>query len=290
MKQKKYEGSCYIAVVGSENENGQCRDSIEGIKRQKGDSPPVYVRATKGYEGRQLHLNNWYEKTKHPFMLLLDHDMIFPANTLETLRSHKLPYVSGFYMRRTFNPVAPVWFENGEIGTMPMKPFTFVPEKDRLYPIGASGWGCILIHRDVVTSVRKLLKGESEIIEDDMDIAPYDLPKILKAIQTMNAELVNPKIDLKVISDSISILKNEIRPLRCVKDLVGSDIRFPFYARLAGFQLWGDSGVSCGHVVNYPIKMDDYLNQPAHVARSLSVAMHDSHSKEIERLQKARQA
>jgi len=274
MKQKKYEGSCYIAVVGSEMENGQCRDSIEGIKRQKSDSPPVYVRATKGYEGRQLHLNNWYEKTKHPFMLLLDHDMIFPANTLETLRSHKLPYVSGFYMRRTFNPVAPVWFENGEAGTMPMKPFTFVPEKDRLYPIGASGWGCILIHRDVVTSARKLLKGEPEIIEDDMDIAPYDLSVIIKALDTGDVET----------------LRKEIRPLRCVKDLVGSDIRFPFYARLAGFQLWGDSGVSCGHVVNYPIKMDDYLNQPARVVRSLSVAMHDSHSKEIERLQKARRA
>jgi len=274
MKKKEYTGSVYFAVVGSETENGQCRDSIEVIKRRKGDTPPIYVRATKGYEARQMHLNNWYDKTSSEFILFLDSDMMFPVDTLEKLRNHKLPYVSGFYMRRTFNPVAPVWFENGEPGAMPMKPFTFVPEKDRLYPIGASGWGCILIHRDVVTATRKILKGELDIIEDDMDVAPYDLPRIVKALA----------------SGDIKALREEIRPLRMVKDIVGSDIRFPFYAKLTGYQLWGDSGVNCGHVVNYPIRMEDYINQPAHVVRSLSIAMHEQNSKEIERLQKARKA
>lgn len=284
---KEYKGSVYIAVVGSETENGQCRDSIEAIKRRKGDSPPIFARATKGYEARQMHLNNWYDKTDHAFIFYLDHDMIFEPNALEQLRSHCLPYVSGFYMRRTFNPVSPVWFENGEAGKMPMKPFTAVPEKNRLYPIGASGWGCILIHRDVVTRTRKLLKGEPEIIEDDMDIAPYDLPLILQALKELD-DLTRMGGDAMAIRENTEILLSEIRPLRCVKDSVGSDIRFPFYAKLAGFQLWGDSGVNCGHLVNYPVKMDDYNNQPAHTVRSLSVAMHDSHTKEIARLQKAR--
>jgi hypothetical protein len=290
MTKKEYKGSVYIGVVGNETENGQCRDSIENIQRRKTDTPPIFVRATKGYEARQMHLNNWYENTKHPFMLLLDHDMIFPQNTLEQLRKHKLPFVSGFYMRRTFNPVAPVWFENGKAGEMPMKPFTFVPEKDRLYPLGASGWGCILIHRDVVTATRKILKGEPEIIEDDMDIAPYDMQKVLKAIKGMKSEIDKEAIDLNKIKAGINLLDSEIVPLRMVKDPVGSDIRFPFFAKLAGFQLWGDSGINCGHLVNYPIKMDDYLNQPAHVVRSLSVAMHESNSNEINRLQKARKA
>lgn len=285
---KEYKGSVYIGVVGSETENGQCRDSIENIQRQKSDTPPIFVRATKGFEARQMHLNNWYEQTKHPFMLLLDHDMIFPQNTLEQLRKHKLPFVSGFYMRRTFSPVAPVWFENGKAGEMPMKPLTFVPEKDRLYPIGASGWGCILMHRDVVTAIRKILKGEPEIIEDDMDMAPYDLSKILKAIKAMKSELSKETIDLNRIKKGVDTLDDEITPLRMVKDLVGSDIRFPFYAKLVGYQLWGDSGINCGHLVNYPIKLEDYINQPAHVVRSLSVAMHESNSREITRLQKAR--
>jgi hypothetical protein len=279
--EKEYKGSVYIGVVGNELENGQCRDSIENITRRKTDSPPIYVRATKGYEARQMHLNNWYDNTKHAFILLLDHDMIFQPDTLERLRKHKKPFVSGFYMRRTFNPVAPVWFEQGEAGKMPMKPFTFVPEKDRLYPIGASGWGCILLHRDVVTETRKLLKGEPDIIEDDMDIAPYDLQKILKAIDNLAGDKPNLK-------ESVKVLQEEIIPLRGVKDPVGSDIRFPFYARLAGFPLLGDSGVNCGHIVNYPIKMDDYINQSAATVRSLSVAMHESHTREIERLEKAK--
>ena len=32
-------------------------------------------------------LNNWYENTKHPFILFLDRDMVFPVHTLERLRA-----------------------------------------------------------------------------------------------------------------------------------------------------------------------------------------------------------
>lgn len=288
MTKKEYKGSVYIGVVGNETENGQCRDSIENIQRRKTDTPPIFVRATKGYEARQMHLNNWYENTKHAFILFLDHDMLFPVDTLEKLRSHKIPFVSGFYMRRTLNPVAPVWFEQGKAGEMPMKPFTFVPEKDRLYPLGASGWGCILMHRDVVTATRKILKGEPEIIEDDMDIAPYDAKKILKAIKGLKKEIGSDNVDLNKIMSHTATLTDEFIPLRMVKDSVGSDIRFPFFARLAGFPLQGDSGVNCGHVVSYPVGMDDYNNQPAHKIRSLALAMHESNSHEIQRLTKAR--
>lgn len=286
---KKYTGSCYIAVVGSESENGKCRDTIEEIKRAKGDTPPLFIRATKGYEARQTHLNNWIDNTKHPFILFLDSDMTFPKDTLERLRSHALPYVSGFYMRRSLNPIAPVWFENSDAAKMPMKPFTFVVEQNTLYPIGASGWGCILMHRDVVLQTRKLLKGEPDIIEDDMDVAPYDLGKILQAMNEME-ELAKGNWNISTIAPHIQTLKDEIRPLRMVKDIVGSDIRFPFYAKLAGFQLYGDSGVNCGHMANYPITAADYANQPAHVVRSISAGMHKSHVDEIERLKKARNA
>lgn len=283
MKQPiKYKGSCYIGVVGNENENGECRDSIESIERQKKDTQPIYIRATKGYEARQMHLNNWYEKTKHPFMLLLDHDMKFPPFTLARMRSYGLPFVSGLYMRRRYNPIAPVWFDFGEIGRMPMSPFTAVPADNTLYKIGASGWGCILIHRDVVTATRKILKGEPEIIEDDMDVYPYDLKIIMNALKGDTNTL-----SLDDIRKRFEVLKKEIRPLRGLKDSVGSDIRFPFFARLAGFELIGDTGVLCEHMLNYPLNPSDYLNQSAKNVRDLTDQTQKGVAEERQRIQKA---
>ena len=273
-----YKGSCYIGVVGSEDENGECRDTIERIERKTGDTAPVFIRATKGYEARQMHLNNWYENTKHPFMLLLDSDMKFPVHTLKRLRAHGLPFVSGLYMRRRYAPIAPVWFEQGEAGVMPMTPFTAVPMENTLYKLGASGWGCILMHRDVVTATRPLLKGEAEIIEDDMDIYPYDLRVVMDALNNFSDDNAR---------ETIEVLRKEIRPLRGLKDSVGSDIRFPFFARLAGFELHGDTGVMCEHMLNYPISPMDYVNQSAGNVRDLAIKTFEGVRRERERIRRA---
>jgi hypothetical protein len=283
---KEYKGACYIAVVGSENEIGECRDSIEQIRRKKGDELH-YVRATKGYEARQLHLNNWYKGTKLPFLLLLDHDMKFPANTLERLRSWKLPYISGLYMRRRYAPMAPVWFDYGQAGVMPMAPYTGVPMPNTLYKIGASGWGCILVHRDVITAMKPILKGEDEIIEDDMDVFPYDLGRVMKAVKALDKYIGGVDVNQHQARESVDALKEELRPLRALKDPVGSDIRFPFYARLAGFDLYGDSGVMCEHVLNYPLSPADYINQSAANVRDVTMAIRLQVQGEVERIQKA---
>jgi hypothetical protein len=285
---KKYYGSCYIGVVGSENEYGPCRDSIEAIQKRKNDSGPHFNRGTKGYESRQAHINNWYSKTKHAFLLLLDHDMIFPADTLERLRLHRAPFVSGFYMRRTVNPVLPVWYEQGKPGVMPMKPLTAALEKNKTYPLGASGWGCMLIHRDVITATRKLLKGEQDVIEDDMDIYPYDLKKLLKARQYIVDASKGKPMNEKKVQFVLETFANEIRPLRGIKDeIVGSDIRFPFYAQLAGFPLMGDTGVMCYHATNYPVGLDDWLNQPIWNVRDLALHINNSDRAEVEKIRKA---
>jgi hypothetical protein len=283
---KEYKGACYIAVVGSENEIGECRDSIEQIRRKKGDELH-YVRATKGYEARQLHLNNWYKGTKLPFLLLLDHDMKFPANTLERLRSWKLPYISGLYMRRRYAPMAPVWFDYGQAGVMPMAPYTGVPMPNTLYKIGASGWGCILVHRDVITAMKPILKGEDEIIEDDMDVFPYDLKRVMAAVKVVDKYISGVDVNQHQARESVDALKEELRPLRALKDPVGSDIRFPFYARLAGFDLYGDSGVMCEHVLNYPLSPADYINQSAANVRDVTMAIRLQVQGEVERIQKA---
>lgn len=284
---KEYTGSAYIAVVGSENEYGPARDSIEAIRKSKKDAGPFFNRGTKGYEGRQTHLNNWYNGTKHPFLLLLDHDMIFPEDTLERLRANKAPFVSGFYMRRILNPVLPVWYERAPDGVMPMKPWAHALEKDKTYPIGASGWGCILIHRDVVTATRKLLKGEPDIIEDDMDVWPYDLQKVIKARKLIVDSAKGKPMNEQQIKFVLETFVNEIKPLRGVKDCVGSDIRFPFFAQLAGFPLLGDTGVICKHDVHYGVGLDDWLNQPLWGIRDLALYINKENGNEIERTRKA---
>lgn len=284
---KKLEGSCYIGVVGSETENDEARDSIEQMKRRKGDTKPSYIRATKGYEARQMHLNNWYENTKYPFILLLDRDMKFPVFTLERLRSYGLPYISGLYMRRRYNPMAPVWFEYSQQPQMPMIPYTGIPTANTLYKIGASGWGCILLHRKVVKAIKPILKGEPEIIEDDMDVMPYNLGRVMRSIKTLEIALNRGTLTINQMRRAVKALREEIIPLRAVKDIVGSDIRFPFYARLAGYDMYGDSGVLCEHMLNYPLSPIDYTGQPAANVRDVTNAIRNDAAKEVSRIQKA---
>ena len=263
LNNRVFQGPVYIGVVGPEDENGVCRDSIENIQRREGDSRPVYIRATKGFEARQIHLDKFKADPRYSFILLLDHDQLFPADTLERLRGHGLPYVSGYYLRRRYQPIMPVWFEAGKPGVMPMVPMTREPERGKLHPLGASGWGCILVHREVVEAVGRVLKGEAEIIEDDMDVYPYDLGRIMAAINGLAALAENKPEAANfypALVAHIQTLREEIRPLRVMKDNVGSDIRFPFYARLAGYQLYGDPDVRCGHMLNYPLSPDDFTN------------------------------
>ena len=274
-EEKKYTGSVYVVVAESEIEIGPARDSINAIVLRNGDHGPVIGRGTKGFETRQTHLNNFLE-TKHDFILYLDGDMLFPVDTLERLRSHGLPYVSGYYTRRDPNPIAPIWFKPFS-GHFPYEVWLDpVIEKNKLYHIGASGWGCMLVHRDVILAVRELLKGEWEIFEDDMDIYPYDLAQVLqsiKALRTLVDESPSKTTLLPALDHHVKTLENEIRPLKGTKDFVGSDVRFPYFAMMAGYKLYGDSGVRCGHYINYPLGYEDFnmfsAEQRAQVGREV---------------------
>jgi len=257
---KQYTGSCYIGVVGADFESGECRDSIGLILHRPRDEGPYFARATKGYEARQTHLNKWFNETKHPFILLLDQDMRFEPDTLERLRSHGLPYVSGLYMRRRYSPLAPVWYRP-YTGKWPLEPWVGVPERGKLHPIGASGWGCVLLHREVVEAVRLLLKGEWDIFEDDMDIYPYDLGAIMTAIRGLRAIVdgkPDPLVAFPALEAHLTTLETEIRPLRADREVVGSDIRYPFFAKQAGYQLVGDPDVRPAHMIDYPLSANDY--------------------------------
>lgn len=287
LAKRAYTGSVYVGCVGSENDIGECRDSIEHIVRQPGDSRIEYIRATKGYEARQMHINKWITKTQHDFCLLLDHDMTFPPDTLEKLRAHGLPFISGFYMRRRYSPIAPVWFEYNPTPKFPMRPFIIKPQHDRLYPLAASGWGCMLLHRDVIRDTLPILKGEQVVIEDDMDIWPYDLRAVLFAIRGLRA-LVTEQPDTLTLYPALDAhtqtLEREIRMLRGCKDMVGSDLRFPFYARQAGYILMGDPTVACGHSLNYPLSPADFEGMPAESQEHLARAAKGGYDDEARKL------
>lgn len=247
MTDTKYTGSAYIGVVGPDDIPVQAVLSIINIQRRDGDSFPRFMMATKGYEARQNHINAFLE-SDHDYLLLLDHDMIFEPDTLERLRSHERPYVSGLYMRRRFAPMFSVWFEPFD-GVWPLMPFTDDPERGRLHELGASGWGCILLHRDMIEAVRPSLCGEQEVLEDDMDVWP------------------------------------DGTPCRGTKDQIGSDIRYPVLCKRAGWSLWGDPDVRPKHLVQYPLSPDDYTGTPESIRREWS----DLLKSQVEQARAARQ-
>ena len=139
-------------------------------------------------------------------------------------------------------------------------PWMTEPKRGQLHKLGASGWGDMLVHREVFTAVEPVLKGEWFIAEDDMDIWPYDLKKVMGAIRTLKTEYGKSFGTDPQCVEAIKTLAKEIRPLRGQfdGDMVGSDLRFPFYAKSVGYQLMGDPDVRPGHMLDYPLSPDDY--------------------------------
>jgi hypothetical protein len=223
-------GTVYVGGVGAELQPVSAITSLLTMRLQKGDAWNILT-PTKGFEGRQKHVNNFLE-SDHDFIFFADADQHFPHDTLEKLRAHGLPFVAGFYPQRMF-PINPVW--RAVWDEWPARWYTNpIDPEGGLVEIGSAGWGCTLVHRSVFEAMAPILKGEPFIVEDDMDVWPYDLEAVLRG-------------------------EESLRPLRGVKtDSVGSDIRFAWYARHAGFKLYGDPSAACGHYISYALGWQDY--------------------------------
>lgn len=235
---RRYEGTAYIGVAMGEFGVTESHASIWQMVRRPGDSDIVPLIATKGWEARTEHTERFL-KSGHDWLLLLDGDMGIPPMLLERMRSHGLPCVTGHYLRRGFNPMRPIWFEDDPEFRWPMMPFRFTPESGRLYRLGGTGSGCWLIHRVVIEDVKVMLKGEPFFCDDPMTWWPYDV-------------------------EAVAAGREKLRVLRGTKDRVGSDLRLSFFIRQAGYTIWGDPDASCGHYLQYPISLRDwYLLDPA---------------------------
>lgn len=268
MTNVQYTGRVYTAAVGADTANITAINSIINMVRRDGDSFPALMAGTKGFEVRQSAVNRFLS-SDYDFMLFLDSDMVFAPDTLELLRSHCLPYVTGAYLRRQVPP-APVWFDYDEADQWPRKPATTVP--DKLTRVSASGWGCVLVHRAVFDAVRPLLKGQPEILEDCMAWWPFDHLTVALALQ----------------SGDLDTLRQELKPLRLAYDHIGSDIRFPFFARAAGFDLWLDPAVRPAHILDYPLRVDDFEETPrnyrAEYANRITAAVEKARNEAAARL------
>ncbi len=160
---------------------------------------------------------------------------------------HGKSFVTGYYLFRQVSPaLRPIWFQPPRGYAWPLPPVVEDPERGRLHELGASGWGCILLTRQCVEDTRRVLRGEPDVLEDDMDFWPYDVTAIVKALH----------------AGDIATLRRELRPLRGNYAgggrMVGSDVRYAWFAREAGHPLYGDPDVRCGHVALYPVHPDDY--------------------------------
>lgn len=90
------------------------------------------------------------------YVLWLDSDMVFPADTLErmlaTMQEKDLDILTGVYYRRR-SPYTPVLFDQLEIvdDTCNSTEFDTIP--DELFEVGGCGFGCVLMSADVLFNV-----------------------------------------------------------------------------------------------------------------------------------------
>jgi hypothetical protein len=231
---KRYRGTAYLSVATPGTVVGAAKQSINHLRRRPGDSTINWYEHTKGMDAREDAVKDFLA-SRHDWILFMDGDMLLPDYALERLRSHGFACVSGHYMRRTYNPPIPIWYEDdrqdGWEYIWPMMPFRQKPAKGRLYRLGATGFGCWLIHREVIEAVKPMLCGERVVWEDHMAFWP--MPVKEKAAG------------------------KKLRPLRLDYETVGADLRLSFFIRVAGYTIWGDPAVDCGHYIDYPLTLMD---------------------------------
>ena len=85
------------------------------------------------------------------YVLWLDSDMVFPKDTLvrmmDVLQKNDLDILTGLYFRRVA-PFSPVLFDQLEIDGVEAKYTEFEKIPDKLFEVGACGFGCTLMKTD----------------------------------------------------------------------------------------------------------------------------------------------
>lgn len=93
-------------------------------------------------------IHNGFLKSKYKYLMMLDSDIMFPPKTLDTLLSHNLPVVGGWYKDKNADDHHPVVYDFAEDKE---EYAVFKHRKTAgqgLEKVGAIGMGCILMNKD----------------------------------------------------------------------------------------------------------------------------------------------
>lgn len=170
---------------------------------------------TRGDSARQQAVDIYRsEPGRWDAILFLDGDQTFPRDLIDRLWAHDVDIISGMYFRRTWPP-APIAFKASE--GWPLAPLFEYP-KDRIFEIGATGWGCLLIKGTVIDYFHDhILRPKEPMV--------YNGPYPERAGHWRS---------------------------------YGADIRFCDQARQAGFKVWMDPQIQCDHIADIAVNEQMY--------------------------------
>lgn len=174
---------------------------------------------TRGDAARQRSCAHFVaEPDKWDALLLLDGDMTFPGDMVDRLWAHGVDIVSGLYFRRTFPPAPIAYCASDGWPLQPLFEWKHLVNDKGLVPIGATGWGCVLIKRNVFEYFDKhILRPKEPYV--------YNGPYPERAGHWRS---------------------------------YGADIRFFDQARQHGFDVWLDPQCKCGHIGQIELTEESY--------------------------------
>ena len=107
-----------------------------------------------GYNVDQVRnlIADWVVKGPYDYLFSVDYDISFPPDTLARLLSHNKDVVSSVYRQRVPERQVIELFENNEHGGFNHIAWEKIKDKG-LVEIGACGFGCVLIKKEVMTKI-----------------------------------------------------------------------------------------------------------------------------------------
>ena len=147
------------------------------------------------------------------WLFMVDSDVVVPAQTLERLLSHKVSIVGGLYWRRHPKIFAEAF--KFRPGTTQYDPIPDQNIYSALNEVDGIGAGCLLIHRRVFENLKDKVK-KLTIPAEGNNVELYEFFKFTSA----------------------------------EPPYVSEDLFFCIQARLAGWKIYLDGNVKCGHILS----------------------------------------
>lgn len=104
------------------------------------------------FAGYQIdHIRNMIAASAkaYDYLLAVDSDMVLPKDTLVRLSSHDVGYVSGVYVKKRLDLVEYELYKKNEQGKLE----SMTPVNKSIFPIDASGFGCVLMKTSILDSI-----------------------------------------------------------------------------------------------------------------------------------------